>query len=135
MVIDPNSTIEVGKLKLKNPYSLSSPDNNDVLCAFDASDGELSKTNLKVNDIANKTDLNNLKIAKDGSFISFDTSDGAIFRNKGYDSSLLFSIGQYARWLGRSGTQERTLVWGFWYGYHADKSQSNNYYKSNLCFF
>lgn len=41
------------KLKLKDPYSLSSPDNNDVLCAFDVSDGELSKTNLKVKDIAN----------------------------------------------------------------------------------
>lgn len=63
---DPNSTIEVGKLKLKNPYTLS-PDNNDVLCAFDASDGELSKTNLKVKDVANidatyatKTDKNNI---------------------------------------------------------------------------
>lgn len=52
-LIDPNSTIEFGKLKLKDPYSLSSPDNNDVLCAFDATDGELSKTNLKVKDVAN----------------------------------------------------------------------------------
>lgn len=54
---DPNSTIEFKKLKLKDPYSLSSPAYDDVLCAFDASDGELSKTNLKVKDVANKTDL------------------------------------------------------------------------------
>lgn len=50
---DSNSTIEFGKLKLKNPYSLSNPASDDYLCAFDANDGELSKTNLKVNDIAN----------------------------------------------------------------------------------
>lgn len=52
-LIDPNSTIEFGKLKLKNPYSLSSAADDDYLCAFDANDGELSKTKLKVNDIAN----------------------------------------------------------------------------------
>ena len=51
-LIDPNSTIEFGKLKLKNPYSLSSPESNDYLCAFDGTDGELSKTNISVQRVA-----------------------------------------------------------------------------------
>ena len=50
-LIDPNSTIEFGKLKLKNPYSLSNPASDDYLCAFDANDGELSKTKIKVNSV------------------------------------------------------------------------------------
>ena len=52
-LIDPNSTIEFGKLKLKDPYSLSNPDSTDYLCAFDATDGELSKTNISAKQIAN----------------------------------------------------------------------------------
>lgn len=45
-LIDPNSTITFGKLKLNNPYSLSNPADDDFLCAFDGSEGELSKTNI-----------------------------------------------------------------------------------------
>ena len=52
-LIDPNSTIEFGKLKLKDPYSLSTLDSTDYLCAFDATDGELSKTNISAKQIAN----------------------------------------------------------------------------------
>ena len=51
-LIDPNSTIEFGKLKLKNPYSLSNPASDDYLCAFDANDGELSKTKISVQRVA-----------------------------------------------------------------------------------
>lgn len=47
-LIDHNSTIEFGRLKLKNPYSLSNPADDDFLCAFDDGDGELSKTNIRV---------------------------------------------------------------------------------------
>lgn len=50
-LIDPNSTITFGHLKLKAPYSLSSPESNDYLCAFDGTDGELSKTNIGVNEL------------------------------------------------------------------------------------
>lgn len=50
---DPEASVIFRKLKLKNPYPLSSPANDDYLCAFDANDGELSKTNLKVKDVAN----------------------------------------------------------------------------------
>ena len=50
---DPNSTITFKKLKLTSPYSLSSPASDDYLCAFDANDGELSKTNISVQRIAN----------------------------------------------------------------------------------
>ena len=52
-LIDLNSTIEFGKLKLKNPYSLSNPASDDYLCAFDANDGELSKTKISVQSISN----------------------------------------------------------------------------------
>lgn len=49
---DPNSTITFKKLKLKEPFSLSSPASDDYLCAFDANDGELSKTNISVQRVA-----------------------------------------------------------------------------------
>ena len=52
-LIDPNFTITFGKLKLKDPYSLSSPASDDYLCAFDANDGELSKTKISVQSISN----------------------------------------------------------------------------------
>ena len=52
-LIDPNSTIEFGKLKLKNPFNMTNPDSNDYLCAFDTTDGELSKTNISAKQIAN----------------------------------------------------------------------------------
>ena len=51
-LIDPNSTITFKKLKLTSPYSLSSPASDDYLCAFDANDGELSKTNISVQRVA-----------------------------------------------------------------------------------
>lgn len=38
---------------MENPYSLSSPANDDYLCAFDANDGELSKTSISVNNVNN----------------------------------------------------------------------------------
>ena len=77
---DPEATVIFRKLKLKNPYTLSSStlDNNDVLCAFDVSDGELSKTNLKVKDLDGL--ITDLSIGNGVySFYKYDSSGNKVY--------------------------------------------------------
>ena len=85
---DPEATVIFRKLKLKNPYTLSSStlDNNDVLCAFDVSDGELSKTNLKVKDLDGL--VTDLRISNGSySFYKYNSSGNKEYTNGVVDSA------------------------------------------------
>ena len=57
-LIDPNSTIEFGKLKLKNPQNMDTLSAQDYVCGFDTSTGELSKTKIKLSQVATAEDVN-----------------------------------------------------------------------------
>ena len=87
-LIDPNSTIEFKKLKLKEPFSLSSPASDDYLCAFDANDGELSKTNIS----ARSLKLNALHLQYyDRQTNGYDTS----VTNPAYGHSAILLVFRY----------------------------------------